>query len=67
MSHELRIQVTIPLPGDAMARARAVAEFETAIDEFSTRATTAGGTTTVDVVKAKPRPAKPDAAAPEGV
>ena len=54
--HELRIQVAIPLAGDAMARAKDVAAFEPTLDSFTEAVARAGGQIEVDVVKAKPRP-----------
>jgi hypothetical protein len=54
--HELRIQVAIPLAGDAMARAKDVAAFEPTLDSFTEAVARAGGQIDVDVVKAKPRP-----------
>lgn len=56
--HELRIQVAIPLVGDAIARAKDVTAFETTLDEFTQAVARAGGQIAVDVVKAKPRPGK---------
>ena len=56
--HELRIQVAIPLAGDAMARAKDVAAFEPTLDSFTEAVARAGGQIQVDVVKAKPRPNK---------
>ena len=56
--HELRIQVAIPLAGDAMARAKDVAAFEPTLDSFTEAVARAGGQIDVDVVKAKPRPNK---------
>ena len=56
--HELRIQVAIPLAGDAIARAKDVTAFETTLDDFAGAVARAGGQITVDVVKAKPRPAR---------
>ena len=56
--HELRIQVAIPLAGDAIARAKDVKAFETTLDDFAEAVARAGGRIDVDVVKAKPRPAK---------
>ena len=61
MAHELRIHVTIPLDGDAMARAKDVAAFEPTLDAFAEAVARAGGDITVDVVKAKPRAAKQEA------
>jgi hypothetical protein len=58
MAHELRIQVSIPLDGDAMARAKDVAAFEPTLDAFTEAVARAGGEITVDVVKAKPRATK---------
>jgi hypothetical protein len=58
MAHELRIQVAIPLAGDAMARAKDVAAFEPTLDGFAEAVARAGGQIQVDVVKAKPRPNK---------
>ena len=56
--HELRIQVAIPLAGDAIARAKDVTAFETTLDDFTAAVARAGGRIDVDVVKAKPRPAR---------
>ena len=56
--HELRIQVAIPLAGDAIARAKDVTAFETTLDDFAEAVARAGGRIDVDVVKAKPRPVK---------
>ena len=56
--HELRIQVAIPLAGDAIARAKDVTAFETTLDDFAEAVARAGSRIDVDVVKAKPRPAK---------
>ena len=56
--HELRIQVVIPLAGDAIARAKGVAAFEPLLDGLSEAVARAGGEVEVDVVKAKPRPSK---------
>ena len=56
--HELRIQVSIPLSGDAMARAKDVAAFEPTLDSFTEAVARAGGQIDVDVVKAKPRPSR---------
>jgi hypothetical protein len=61
MAHELRIQVAIPLDGDAMARAKDVAAFEPTLDAFAEAVARAGGEITVDVVKAKPRTVKQEA------
>jgi hypothetical protein len=58
MAHELRIHVTIPLDGDAMARAKGVAAFEPTLDGFTEAVARAGGDITVDVVKAKVRTPK---------
>ena len=35
MAHELRIQVAIPLEGDAISRAKDVAAFEPTLDAFA--------------------------------
>ena len=56
--HELRIQVAIPLAGDAMARSKDVAAFEPTLDGFAEAVARVGGQIQVDVVKAKPRPNK---------
>lgn len=56
--HELRIQVAIPLAGDAMARAKDVAAFEPTLDSFAEAVARVSGQIQVDVVKAKPRPNK---------
>ena len=61
MAHELRIQVAIPLEGDAISRAKDVAAFEPTIDEFAQAVARAGGDIKVDVIKAKPRAAKQEA------
>ena len=53
--HELRIDVAIPLAGDAIARARDVSAFEATLDPFTDAVARAGGRISVDVVKAKPR------------
>ncbi len=58
MTHELRIQVAIPLAGDAMARAKDVAAFEPTLDSFTEAVARAGGQIEIDVVKAKPRPSR---------
>ncbi len=58
MAHELRIQVAIPLQGDAIARAKDVAAFEPTLDAFAEAVARAGGAIQVDVIKAKPRAAK---------
>ena len=58
MAHELRIQVVIPLQGDAVARAKDVAAFEPTLDSFADLVARAGGEIKVDVIKAKPRAAK---------
>lgn len=58
MAYELRILVSIPLVGDAMARAKDVAAFEPTLDAFAEAVARAGGEITVDVIKAKPRAAK---------
>ena len=58
MSHELRIQVAIPLAGDAMARAKDVTAFEPTLDSFTEAVARAGGQIQVDVIKAKTRPSK---------
>jgi len=59
--HELRIQVAIPLAGDAIARARDVTAFETTLDDFAEAVARAGGDIKIDVIKAKPRAAKQEA------
>ena len=56
--HELRIEVAIPLAGDAIARAKDVAAFEATLDPLTAAVTRAGGRITVDVIKAKPRNTK---------
>lgn len=61
MGYELRIQVTIPLQGDAMARAKDVAAFEPTLDGFAEAVARAGGQIQIDVVKSKPRTAKVEA------
>jgi hypothetical protein len=61
MAHELRIQVVIPLQGDAVARAKDVAAFEPTLDSFAEVVARAGGDIKVDVIKAKPRAAKQEA------
>jgi hypothetical protein len=58
MAHELRILVSIPLEGDAIARAKDVAAFEPTLDSFADVVARAGGDIKVDVIKAKPRAAK---------
>ena len=58
MAHELRIQVAIPLAGDALARAKDVAALEPTLDSFTEVVARAGGQITVDVIKAKPRTAR---------
>lgn len=58
MAHELRIQVIIPLAGDAMSRAKDVTAFEPTLDAFTESVARAGGQIAVDVVKAKPRAVK---------
>ena len=58
MAHELRIQVAIPLAGDALARAKDVAALEPTLDSFTEVVARAGGQITVDVIKAKPRTVK---------
>jgi hypothetical protein len=58
MAHQLRILVSIPLEGDAMARAKDVAAFEPTLDAFTEAVARAGGEINVDVIKAKPRAAK---------
>ena len=58
MAHELRILVSIPLEGDAVARAKDVAAFEPTLDGFTEVVARAGGEIKVDVIKAKPRAAK---------
>jgi len=59
--HELRIQVAIPLAGDAIARAKDVTAFETTLDDFAEAVARAGGDIKIDVIKAKPRAAKQEA------
>ncbi|WP_439549085.1 hypothetical protein [Falsiroseomonas sp.] len=61
MAHELRIQVVIPLQGDAVARAKDVAALEPTLDSFTEVVARAGGDIKVDVIKAKPRAAKQEA------
>ena len=61
MGYALRIQVTIPLQGDAIARAKDVAAFEPTLDSFAEVVARAGGNIDVNVIKAKPRPAKVEA------
>ena len=58
MAHELRIQVAIPLGGDAIARAKDVAAFEPTLDAFAEAVARTGGQITVDVVRVKPRSAQ---------
>jgi hypothetical protein len=58
MAHELRIQVAIPLEGDAISRAKDVAAFEPTLDAFAEAVARAGGDIKVDVIKAKPRTRK---------
>jgi hypothetical protein len=55
MAQELRIQVAIPLEGDAISRAKDAAAFEPTLDAFSEAVAQAGGDIKVDVIKAKPR------------
>ena len=55
MAHELRIQVAIPLEGDAISRAKDVAAFEPTLDAFAEAVARSGGDIKVDVIKAKPR------------
>jgi hypothetical protein len=43
MAHELRILVSIPLEGDAIARAKEVAAFEPTLDGFAEAGGRAGG------------------------
>ena len=61
MGYELRIQVTIPLQGDAIARAKDVAAFEPTLDSFAEVVARAGGSIDVNVIKAKPRTGKVEA------
>ena len=61
MAHELRIQVAIPLEGDAISRAKDVAAFEPTLDAFAEAVARAGGDIKVDVIKAKPRTAQQEA------
>ena len=61
MAHELRIQVVIPLQGDAVARAKDVAAFEPTLASFTEIVARAGGDIKVDVIKAKPRAPKQEA------
>jgi hypothetical protein len=61
MAHELRILVSIPLEGDAIARAKDVAAFEPTLDGVAEAVARAGGDIEVDVVKAKPRAPKAEA------
>lgn len=61
MAHELRIQVSIPLEGDAISRAKDVAAFEPTLDSFAEAVARAGGDIKVDVIKAKPRAVKQEA------
>ncbi len=58
MAHELRIQVAIPLEGDAISRAKDVAAFEPTLDAFAEAVARAGGDIKVDVIKSKPRTPK---------
>lgn len=58
MTHELRIQVVIPLQGDAIARAKDVAAFEPTLDNFTEAVARVGGAIKVDVIKAKHRTVK---------
>lgn len=53
--HELRIQVAIPLAGDAIARAKDVTAFEATLDGFAEAVARAGGEIKIDVIKVKPR------------
>ena len=52
--HELRIQVAIPLAGDAIARAKNVSAFESTLDGFTEAVARAGGQSAVDVVMVRP-------------
>lgn len=61
MAHELRILVSIPLEGDAIARAKEVAAFEPTLDGFAEAVARAGGDIKVDVIKVKPRAPKAEA------
>lgn len=61
MAHELRIQVAIPLEGDAISRAKDVAAFEPTLDAFTEAVARAGGDIKVDVIKAKLRASKQEA------
>ena len=61
MGYELRIQVTIPLQGDAIARAKDVAAFEPTLDSFAEVVARASGSIDINVIKAKPRAAKVEA------
>ncbi len=58
MAHELRIQVAIPLEGDAISRAKDVAAFEPTLEAFTEAVARAGGDIKVDVIKTKPRAPK---------
>ena len=58
MAHELRIQVVIPLQGDAIARAKDVAAFESTLDSFTEAVARASGEIKVDVITAKTRTPK---------
>ncbi|WP_203072202.1 hypothetical protein [Falsiroseomonas ponticola] len=58
MGYELRIQVSIPLEGDAIARSKDVAAFEPTLDSFAEVVARAGGSIDVNVIKAKPRTPK---------
>lgn len=51
--HELRIQVAIPLAGDALARAKNVSAFESTLDSFTEAVARAGGQIAVDVIKVR--------------
>ena len=62
MNHQLRIEVIIPLEGDAIARAKDVAAFEPTIETFAEAVVRAGGDLKIDVIKAKTRSAKKEAA-----
>jgi hypothetical protein len=61
MAHELRILVSILPEGDAIARAKDVAAFEPTLDGLAEVVARAGGDIKVDVIKAKPCPAKQEA------
>lgn len=58
MNYQLRIEVIVPLEGDALMRAKEVAAFEPAIETFAEAVVRAGGDLKIDVIKAKTRKVK---------